>query len=175
MCGAPSLAGPTARPFAPQALAVTDAAGALHVVELPRALRRRGPGELRALEALVEREAGRRAFVAEREAARERQRKEMEPRRRPSVQLAGSAPAAAAAAAGPGGKAGQAGEGDAALTPEQRAEAAYLQLEDEWRAKLGLPAREVLKPLPASRSASMAVTPSRSGSTVVGANDGALV
>lgn len=93
---------------------------------------------LQAMARLMEGERQRRTFVGERQAVRERLRKEMEQRRRSSFTL-GSAAAAAALAKYQQQQ--QQGEGDPVAEAEQRAEAAYLQLEDEWRAKLGLPPR----------------------------------
>lgn len=53
-----------------QVLAVADAGGVLHVVDVPRTLRRREHGEVKAMAALVEREQSRLAYVQERQAAR---------------------------------------------------------------------------------------------------------
>ena len=60
----------------------------------------------------------------------------MEPKRRASIQFAAQSGTKAI-----GGKQeAAAAAGDAVnLDPEQHAELAYLQLEQEWRAKLGLP------------------------------------
>lgn len=71
---------------------------------------------------------------------------EMEPKRRASIQFAQSTTGPAAAT--------KQQEGDAALDPEQRAELAYLELEREWRAKLGLPPLEPPAALITSRSSS---------------------
>ncbi len=53
-----------------QVLAVADAAGVLHVVDVPRTLRRRGHGEVKAMAALMEREQARLAYLQERQAVR---------------------------------------------------------------------------------------------------------
>lgn len=85
---------------------------------------------------------------------------EMEPRRRASIQLLAQANLATLAPAGAGAPANAASSkqraegGEAALDPEQRAELAYLQLEDEWRAKLGLPPRPAPEAPASSRSSS---------------------
>lgn len=76
---------------------------------------------------------------------------EMEPRRRASIQLLAQANLAPANAAS---SKPSAEGGEAALDPEQRAELAYLQLEDEWRAKLGLPPRPAPEAPASSRSSS---------------------
>lgn len=65
-----ALAHRVAVPLWMQVLAVTDAAGVLHLVDLPRMLRRRGQGEVKALEALLEREQQRLAYTQERQATR---------------------------------------------------------------------------------------------------------
>lgn len=58
-----------------QVLAVAGAAGVLHVVDVPRALRRRTAGEVNAMAALLERGRRQLEYVQERQAARAKQQK----------------------------------------------------------------------------------------------------
>ncbi len=87
--------------------------------------------------------------MQKRQAVRAELAKKMEPKRRSSLQFAqncipaasNSSSANGCSIAASGKKEVRETEGEGALDPEQRAELAYLALEDEWRAKLGLPAR----------------------------------
>ncbi|GAB4817587.1 hypothetical protein N2152v2_004633 [Parachlorella kessleri] len=115
-----------------QVLAVADAAGVLHVVDLPRTLRRRGHGEVKGMAALVQRELGRLTYIQERQAARAKLLKGQQPRRHASVQLASGGPGSLGASMGD-----QQADGTQ-VSPGQQAELAYQQLEQEWRVKLGL-------------------------------------
>eukprot|EP00887_Chlorella_sp_A99_P005614 scaffold1.g5614.t1 len=124
-----------------QVLAVGDASGAVRLVEVPRALRRRGHAEVRQAAALLERERVREERAAELVAERTRAAREAEDARRSAevaaaaATQAASAPAAAAAAAQEA-----AGTDDPAATEEQLAEERYHALEAEWRQRLGLAA-----------------------------------
>lgn len=118
---------------APQVLAVGDAAGMLRLLELPRALRRRGHAEAKAVASLLAREQACAAAAAARlELLAAQQR---------------AAHAAAQAAARKAQQEAAAGAKDADQqgTAEAAAEAAeqrYLALEAEWRARLLGPAPE---------------------------------
>ncbi|KAI8468458.1 MAG: inner dynein arm I1 intermediate chain [Monoraphidium minutum] len=152
-----------------QVLALGDAAGVLHLMALPRTLRRPLPGEARLMGAFVRREGARVAEVAARQPARAAALKEYEEARKERAAAAaaaadrGAGPAAAAAAAGGrdagGGRAAAAaarrrssagslgaarGGGVAAgawdAAALEKAEAEYLRLEAEFKSAIGLAA-----------------------------------
>ncbi|PRW58624.1 flagellar inner dynein arm I1 intermediate chain IC140 [Chlorella sorokiniana] len=122
---------------APQVLAVGDVAGTLRLLELPRALRRRGHAETKAVASLLAREQARVALVSahlERLAVQQR-----------------AAQAAAQAAARKAQQEAAAGSQDAAQDDAAEAAAAaaaaeqrYAALEVEWRARLLGPAADAV-------------------------------
>lgn len=110
-----------------QVLAVGDAAGTLRLLELPRALRRRGHAEGRAVASLLAREQERRAVMSarlERLAAQQR-----------AAQAAAQAAARKAQQEAAGG-AQEVAEEDRAKAAAAAAEQRYLALEADWRARL---------------------------------------
>lgn len=120
---------------APQVLAVGDAAGTLRLLELPRALRRRGHAEVKAMGALLAREQERLAEVLRRAEARAAEARAVADRQR--AEAAAAAQGAArrqqqeAAAARAGQQVG--GEEEEGVDAAERR---YLALEAEWREKL---------------------------------------
>lgn len=112
---------------APQVLAVGDATGTLRLLELPRALRRRGHAEAKAVAALLAREQARAAAVSahvERLAAQQR-----------AAQAAAQAAARKVQQDAVAGVQDAARE-DAAEVAAAAAEQRYLALDAEWRARL---------------------------------------
>lgn len=126
-------------------VAAGDAAGMLHLLELPRALRRRGHGELRAVEALLAGERARQERAGGLAAARgATQRAAEAAQQRGDVSAAAAAAAqAAAAAASATARSGAAEQHDWRSEAERAAEARYAELEATWRLKLDLEAATV--------------------------------
>ena len=116
---------------APQAqlVAVGDIGGTLRLVELPRALRRRGRTETRAMAALLRREEGRLAAVARRAEARLAEQ-------RAAAEAHRAKAAAAQSAAQRQQQQQKEKKGAKDEEVEQSPEQVYLALEAAWRAKL---------------------------------------
>ena len=142
-----------------QLLAVGDKQGTLHILEIPRTLRRPLPNEKGLVEGLLTREMSRVGYMTTRLAFREKELavKEAEDEARAAEEAEAAAKAAAAEAAareaaeaeaqalveGDGAAlAGAAEEGDGAASKlskeEEAAEAKYRALEKEFRLKVGL-------------------------------------
>ena len=117
-----------------QLVAAGDAGGTLRLLELPRALRRRGHAEFKAMAALLAQEQSRLAEVGRRAAKRAAEARAAAERARAEAAAAERAarPKAAEAGRAAAGEADQ-DEGD----PVAAAEARYLAFEAEWRERLG--------------------------------------
>ncbi|KAL4431174.1 hypothetical protein ABPG75_006430 [Micractinium tetrahymenae] len=121
-----------------QLLAVGDAAGTLRLLELPRALRRRGHAEVRAMAALLAREQERLGEVARRAEARAAQARAAAEKARAEAAAAatGAVRRVQQEATAAGARAGAQGTDGEEESPEAAAERHYLALETEWRQQL---------------------------------------
>jgi hypothetical protein len=130
--GSSSSSASKAASAAPQLLVVGDAAGTLRLLELPRALRRRGHAEVRAMAALLQREEERLGAVARRAEQRLAEQREAAERQRAAATAAALGAARRqqreGAAAAPAGE-----EDDQGQDGSAAAEARYLALEQQWR------------------------------------------
>lgn len=118
-----------------QLLAVGDAAGTLRLMELPRALRRRGHAEVRTMASLLAQEQERQGEVARRAEARAAQARAAAERARAeeaAAAMGAARHAQQAVAAAAAHTAAQCIEGEEE-SPQAAAERRYLALEAEWR------------------------------------------
>jgi WD40 repeat protein len=113
-----------------QLLAAGDASGTLHVLDLPRRLRKPVPRESELMEAFLKREMDRVADAEARTASRDEEARRLE------EEAAAAKEAAEAAEVKAQAKKGKKGAKE--LTPEDVMEAEYLALEDQFMLQMGL-------------------------------------